>query len=68
MIRARGSDADICGQACDAQALPIPGQGGCSRTVGGHTYSMCGICSDAGGSCGHSLHTCHAGCAMAGTN
>ena len=66
MIRARGSDADICGQACDAQALPRPGQGGCSRTVGGHRYSMCARCSDAGGSCVHNKDTCRAGCAMAG--
>ena len=68
MIRARGSDADICGQACDAQALPRPGAGGCSRTVGGHRYSMCARCSDAGGSCVHNKDTCRAGCAMAGAN
>ena len=39
MIRARGSDADICGQACDAQALPSPGQGGV-LPHGGRTHLL----------------------------
>jgi hypothetical protein len=67
MIRARGANEGTCGLACDAQATSR----GCSRTVSGHTYSMCSSCSDLDDSsplCGGgvpSVDACHAGCAIA---
>ena len=64
MIRARGAAAETCGQACDAQAT----NGRCSRTVSGHTYSMCSSCSDLDDSCPDGVQdkdACHAGCAIA---
>ena len=66
MIRVRGSSAAVCTAACDEER-------GCSRTVNGHAYGMCGSCEDldldGDGTleCVHgvqSTQACHVGCGL----
>ena len=65
MIRARGTDEEECEGTCHAQDLSR----GCSRSVNGHSYSMCQSCDDLDSTCPHGVqeheHACHAGCSVA---
>ena len=64
MIRARGSNAQECNEACHAQDVSR----GCSREVKGHTYTMCSRCSDLDSTCPHGVQqsggACQTGCTM----
>ena len=64
MIRARGTDEEECEGTCHAQDLSR----GCSRSVNGHSYSMCQSCDDLDSTCPHGVQergmACQAGCRM----